>query len=212
MEYRLHNRVGVVTFSQPPSNSMTMDFFDGLKESLDKIRKEKPHAVIITGSGRHFSAGADIDELLTVADEYRMSAHYETYIGFENLECPVISAIRGVCLGAAFELTLFSHFRLCTKDAVFGLPEATFNLMPGLGGIGKVTHISGKAIAIDLAIRGGTFTAEDAFSYGLVDGIVEKKELMPLALKFAASLPTGKPIANRVVYIQKYLKSLLENE
>ena len=188
-----------------------MNFFDVLKQLLDVIRDKKPHALVITGAGRHFSAGANIDELLTMVDQERMLDHHKTFLGFENLELPVISAIQGVCLGAAFELTLFSHFRLCTKDAVLGMPESTFNLMPGLGGTGKLANIAGRAKAIELVMCGSTFSAADALKFGLVDAVVEKKALLPMAIQFATSLPPGKLIADRIVYIQKYLKPLMAN-
>ncbi len=101
-------------------------------------------------------------------------------------------------------LALFSHFRLCGEDAVFGLPEASFNLVPGLGGIYKLACISGEALALERVLKGSTFTAEDALKYKIIDKIVPKKALMPTAFNFAREVMQDFRVEKRGLYIKKY--------
>jgi enoyl-CoA hydratase len=141
-----------------------------------------------------------------------MLENYQAFVTLEQLEIPVISAIRGVCLGSAFELALFSHFRICAGDAVLGLPESTFNLMPGIGGIQRVATLAGKSKAIELILRGITFPAQDALEMGLVDAIVPRNEVMPLSLAFANALPGRVPDSDRRICIHKFLNPLYANQ
>jgi enoyl-CoA hydratase len=207
LHWSISQRIGRLTLNQPPSNTMTMGFFRELQMFMHEISTAKNlRAIIISGNGRHFSSGADITELLINVDEQTMLDNYKALVMLEQLKIPVISAIRGVCLGSAFEMALFSHFRICSEDAVLGLPESTFNLMPGLGGIQRVANLSGKAKAVELILRGNTFTANDAMEMGLVDAVVPKGEALSRSFAFANALPEHVQKADRTVCLYKYLK------
>lgn len=209
LQWNIEEGIGRLTLDQPPTNSTTMCFFrefHGLMIEIQSLRNLK--AIIISGTGRHYSSGADIAELLHHVDEQTMLYNYQACVMLEQLEIPVISAIRGVCLGSAFELALFSHFRLCSSDAVLGLPESTFNLMPGLGGISRVAALAGKAKAIEIILRGNTFPALDALEMGLADAVVSKNDLLPLSLSFAQAMPVNFNVADRKIYLHKYLKQM----
>jgi len=123
---------------------------------------------------------------------------------FEILSLPVISAIRGICLGSALELALFSHFRFCGEEAIFGLPESTFNLIPGIGGIQRFVSLAGKAQALDYILTGRTFDAPTALNLGVVDMILPRKELLTRAEEFAQWLPENYIPGMRKVYLQRY--------
>jgi len=212
--------IGMLELNTPPSNAMTMEFFSEFKSALEFVREQPEFlALIISGHGRHFSSGADVPVLLkeilekaetdkngrlTVVPDF-LSSNYKSLLMLESLSIPVISAIRGVCLGSALELALFSHFRLCGEDAVFGLPEASFNLVPGLGGIFKLCCISGEALAIERVLKGSTFTSEDALNYRIVDKVVPKKALLATANDFAKEVIRDFRIEKRALYIKKYL-------
>jgi enoyl-CoA hydratase/carnithine racemase len=209
LQFIIEQGIGQLTLNQPPSNTMTMGFFQEMQVLMQEVPKMKElKAIVISGNGRHFSSGADINELLNNVDNRIMLENYGAFVRLEQLEIPVISAIRGVCLGSAFELALFSHFRICAEDAVLGLPESTFNLMPGLGGIQRVVALAGKGRAIEMILRGITFSAADALEMGLVDMVVPKGEVMPLSVAFAKALPGGIQKASRAAYIYRFLKPL----
>ncbi len=209
IQWTVDEGIGLLMLDQPPSNTMTMDFFREMTVVADEIAaRQDLKAVIIFGNGRHYSSGADISELLQHVEQRIMVENYRSFARLEQLKIPVISAIRGVCLGSALELALFSHFRICSNDAVLGLPEAGFNLMPGIGGMQRVAKLAGTAKAIEITLRGNTFTAADALTMGLVDIIVPKSEVLELAVNFAKVLPSKIDKNHRQVYLHKHLNQL----
>jgi enoyl-CoA hydratase/carnithine racemase len=200
--------IGLLLMNQPPSNTMTLRFFAEFSKWTDLVAQDTGlKAVIIHGNGRHFSSGADLNELLVNLDEQLMVDNYRNFLKLERMGIPVISAIRGVCLGSALELALFSHFRICSGDAILGLPETTFNLMPGIGGIQRFATLAGKPKALEMILRGMTFSAADALQMGLVDAVVAKSEVLPVALKFARTLPWKMLDGCRTVYLKKFLNT-----
>jgi len=206
----MENRIGHLLITQPPSNNMTLKFFSEMK-SLKEIILRIPDlkAIIISGKGRHFSSGVDLDELLMKIShdeesESLLEINYWSLNYFETLPVPVISAIRGVCLGSAMELALFCNYRFCGEDAVFGLPETTFNLIPGIGGIHRFAALSGKARALNYIMTGGTFSSETALDLGIVDFVCPKRELLDQAFDFAAWLPENYIPGMRKVYLERY--------
>ena len=209
IHWGIEQGIGRLTLNQPPSNVMSMNFFTDMQVLMHEIsRLPGLRAIIISGAGRHYSSGADIGELLSHLDHATMLRNYKAFVALEQMDVPVISAIRGVCLGSAFELALFSHFRVCAEDAVLGLPESTFNLMPGLGGIQRVAALAGKAKAIEIILRGITFSASDALGMGLVDAVVSRNEVVPLSVAFANGLQGSFSHSDRAVIIHKFLKPL----
>jgi enoyl-CoA hydratase len=210
--------IGHMIMNQPPSNMMTIEFFSELGQIVEEMKKmTELKAVVISGQGRHFSAGAQLDELLNLVDVERSRDHgikngnlpeilnknFETFLFFEKLNIPVISAIRGVCLGSALEFALFTHYRFCGEDAVFGLPETTFNLLPGIGGISRVAMLSGRSKALELVLRGNTFPAEEALRIKIVDKILPKKKVVGQAIDFAGSIMNGYRKGKERLYLQK---------
>ncbi|MBE0648084.1 MAG: enoyl-CoA hydratase/isomerase family protein [Bacteroidales bacterium] len=214
IEWDVTDRIGHLVITQPPSNKMTVSFFRDmglLKEQIQHSSDLK--AIIITGKGRHFSSGADLDELLEEISRRNdsdtfLQANYSSLSFLEMLPIPVISAIRGVCLGSALELALFSHFRFCSEEAVLGMPEATFKLIPGIGGIQRFTALAGKAKALDYILTGQTFDAQTALELGIVDAVVAKRDLITEAEVFLQWLPENFSQVMRRVYLEKYSRKV----
>lgn len=205
--------IGQLVLNRPPGNRMTGEFFSDFNDMVDEMRGMKDlNAIVISSQGRHFSSGADLEELLEqTIDSHEMNEswvsisekNYRSFRFFEETDIPVIAAIRGVCIGSAFELALFSHFRFCGEDAVFGLPETTFNLMPGLGGIRKTAALCGQAKAIELVLRGNTFGAEEAKLNHLVDLIVPRRTVVDFALAFARKIRKNYKKQKASLYLQQ---------
>ncbi|MEI7662902.1 MAG: enoyl-CoA hydratase/isomerase family protein [Bacteroidota bacterium] len=209
IRWSVEDGIGLLLIGHPPSNSMTMEFFAEFRRWMKLISEvDALNAIVIHGNGRHFSSGADLDELLENVNEATMLDNYHCFSALGQLEIPVISAISGICLGSAFELALMSHFRICSANALVGLPEAGFNLMPGIGGISSVANLTGRAGALEIVMRGMSFAAADALEMGLVDAVVSKQELLPCAMNFARALPGRISREGRKIYILKYLTSL----
>jgi len=225
LSFVLNDGIGHLEFNQPPSNEMSLAFFSELGQITDRMRSmSEMKALVVSGKGRHFSSGARLPELLSLAKDGNsgksgaqesqmqkfLDENNRSFQFFEELKIPVISAIRGACLGSAFEITLFTHFRFCGEDAVFGLPETTFNLIPGIGGISRIYSLAGTAIALELVIRGNTFPAKEALKLHLVDLILPKKEVVQRAKEFALSLPSGYRKEKSRLYIRRYRNNQLQ--
>lgn len=204
---------------QPPSNRMDRLFFAELKTLIHEvIPVEDFGALIIHGQGRHFSSGADIEDLLSgIGEAEGHSAGKEDEIPafllennqhfcfFEELNVPVIAAIQGVCLGSALELAMFCHFRICAEGALLALPESSFNLMPGCGGTQTFTRLAGSSLSLQFLLEGKNMDAQEALSAGIVDRVVPRKELYPYCEKLAAALQENYQKERRDYYLRRKL-------
>ena len=219
LTFDLSDGIGHIVLNQPPSNEMTLSFFSEFARLTDLLRQmNNLKGILISGKGRHFSSGARLSELLSLSSENRKDFHANgnsmsnfleennrSFLFFEESTIPVVSAIRGACLGSAFELILFSHFRFCGKDSVFGLPESTFNLIPGIGGISRLTSLAGTAAALEIVLRGNTFSAEEAFRLHLIDQVFPQKEVVNLAMEFLRSLPGNYRREKSRIYLRRFI-------
>jgi enoyl-CoA hydratase len=220
ISFNIFNGIGHLELIQPPANQMTVEFFKEFNELVDELRLLKGlNAIIISSKGRHFSSGAILEELLETAtleegkvdplkiEDWKTISerNYRSFLFFEEVEIPVVAAIRGVCLGSAFELALFCHFRFCGEDAVFGLPETTFNLMPGLGGTRKVAFLSGESQAIELILKGNTFGADEAQMNHLIDKIVPRRKVVEFSVEFIQKVMKNYKKQKKSLYLKQIL-------
>lgn len=220
--WQKEDNIGHLILNRPPTNHMDKVFFDELGTLVSNIDTETDlNAIVIYGKGRHFSSGANLQDLLNLTgknikrnslgkiisypDFFQMNL--KTCLHLENLNIPVIAAIRGVCLGSALELSLFSHFRLCAKGAVLGFPETTFNLMPGCGGTQKLPRLTGSSKAIELLLTGNNFSPEEALRWNIIDKIVPKKNIVEIAVNFAKKIASNYNKEDSKYYVNKYLRN-----
>jgi len=195
--WQIDDCIGHLILNQPPGNNMNKLFFDELKLlHLELIPKTNLKAIIISGKGRHFSSGADLNELLqrVLADSNDNNEpqfllnNSSVFNFFEKLNIPVIAAIRGVCIGSAMELAMSCHFRFCEEGSLLGLPESTFNIMPGCGGTQLLTRLTGFSKAVELIIEGRNISPEEALSLGIIDKITPRKQVVQIATNFAKEI------------------------
>ena len=197
-DWKVKNSVGFLLLNQPPANAMTLSFFIELDELTRKIKSVgNLKGIIISGQGRHFSSGADLKELTNSINHHLnydqdaksrsipefMLKNLESFNFFNDLNIPVVAAIKGVCIGSAFELALHCHFRLCAEKVVLGLPESTYGLIPGLGGIPRLMNIVSKITAMEFAFTGSTFNSAEALKKNLVDRVIAGKDVLSAAEK-----------------------------
>jgi enoyl-CoA hydratase/carnithine racemase len=156
-------------------------------------------AVVFTGEGDSFCAGADIVEL---KDRTMLSATWapdriDTVV--EGLRKPVVGALHGHVLGGGFELALAFTMRVAADNFRGALPEIKLGVFPGLGGTQRLPRMIGEARALDLILTGRTIDAAEALAMGLVCAVVPLAQLRERALDLARKLASGPPIATRVV-------------
>jgi enoyl-CoA hydratase len=199
--------IATVTINRPEAmNALNADVFLGLQEAAIQL-KENPEVrvAILTGAGeKAFSAGIDLKMVASggggraIFGDYRDG--YDRLYGlksiwtmYENLAIPVIAAVNGFCLGAAFELILCCDMRLACDSAQFGLPEIQFGVIPDLGSTQRLPRIVSPGIAKELILTGRRIGADAALRIGLVDHVYPKDQLMPEALKLAEEIAKLNP-------------------
>lgn len=192
LKFYEENHIGYLILNRPPKNEMDAIFFSELSDFLkDILPKLSLKGLVITGEGRHFSSGANVEELAEFAAKKEFS-YFENNINYlESVSLcpfPVIAVVNGLCFGSAFELALACHIRIASKRALFSLPEITFNLMPGCGGTYFLPRLIGKSKAIGLILSGRSLLADEAHQLGIVDIIADKKNIMKTALQLIEKL------------------------
>jgi len=213
IDWHIEDEIGFIQLNQPPANSMSKLFFYEIRELADTILNNKAvRAIIITGKGRHFSSGADINDLLSFDSNYPQQAtdfylaNSQTFKRFYMAHIPVIAAIKGVCIGSAMELAMACHFRIATENIIMGFPEAGFNLMPGCGGTVYLAALLDEKDMMELLHTGKNLNTHEALNMGIVDEVVGKNELIEKAVTFAKNIVNNYNPAHRDFYIKKYLK------
>lgn len=177
--------VAHVVIEGPPRNELGFRFFAELAELLDDFLGQRPvRGVILSGRGRHFSAGSNVQEIFDRLDRLGDEAwdwrqqHVDLLDRLARLPCPVVAAIGGVCLGSALELALACDYRLAADNALLGSPEAQYGLLPGCGGTQRLPRLIGHARALEMILSGEPVDAQRAARWGLVDAVVPRKELL----------------------------------
>lgn len=134
--------------------------------------------MFISGDSRAFAAGADIGSLAEAnAIELYQSGFSELWDEVATIKKPIIAAVSGYALGGGFELALLCDIVVCTRDAVFGLPETGIGTIPGAGGTQRLVRAVGKSMAMEMILTGRWLDAEEAVWYGIASSIVEMPNL-----------------------------------
>lgn len=190
--YSVNDGIGHIVLNAPPYNMMEKRWSQQFRAIVTSLSPESLRGIVVSGAGRHFSAGAVLDDIARTAQEsyetgnsadaFPLSRDSLTFHMLAELPIPVVAAMRGVCIGSGFELALACHYRVCDKNATMGLVESTFGLMPGCGGTLRLTHLVGRAKAVELALSGQRFGSEEALSLRIVHEVVHHSELVDRAV------------------------------
>jgi enoyl-CoA hydratase len=202
--YGLTGGVAVITLNRPDAlNALSPEMLDALDSALGRAHgDEGARAVVITGAGRAFCAGADIRHFTTLAPagvrEYAGRA-IEVFRHIEEMGKPVIAAINGVALGGGCELAMACTLRIAADTARLGQPEINLGIIPGYGGTQRLARLVGRGRALELLLTGDAMTAEEAWRIGLVNRVVPAASLAAEARRLAQALATRAPIAVRYI-------------
>ncbi|NVO18592.1 MAG: enoyl-CoA hydratase/isomerase family protein [Bacteroidetes bacterium] len=209
MEYeilqpQLDGAVLIVTINRPESlNALNTKFFNELDQLLAKEASAPGvRAVIITGIGKAFVAGADIAEMVNKKPEEASNFSrrgQKTFQTIVNHPIPVIAAINGFALGGGLELAMACDFRIASTAAKFGQPEVNLGLIPGYAATQRLSRLVGMGNALYLLTTGEVITAEDGFRLGLVQKLTEPEKLMEEAIRIANVIASKGPKAVKTV-------------
>lgn len=196
IEVEQKDGVAILTMNNPPVNQLSPDFAMELGKAIaEAFGDDGIKAIILTGTGKNFIAGADIRQVQAIKDEDAVFTQALTWAQFMNqIEMgpkPVICAINGNALGGGLELAMAGHYRVAAKGVNLGQPEVQIGLIPGAGGTQRLPRLIGLPNAVEMITTGKPIKTEKAYSRGLVDEMVELDALMDAALKAASRFIRG---------------------
>ena len=190
-----------LTLNRPDKlNAIDLAMLDALDAALGAIERDpEVRAVVLTGAGRAFSAGADIKEWTALAPlEFGRSWGLRGHALFDRLAAlppPVIAALNGIAFGGGLELALCADIRIASAPARLGLPEVTIAALPGWGGTQRLPRLIGPGRAKHLILTGQPIDAARAEAWGLVTEVLAEGALLARAKALAAQIAANAPIA-----------------
>jgi enoyl-CoA hydratase/3-hydroxyacyl-CoA dehydrogenase len=180
-------------------NAINPKMLEELSRTLDELEEDPDiRVVIVKGSGRAFSAGADVTAFAGINPILAVKASrkfQELTLKMQFYTKPVIAAIHGYALGGGLELALSADFRIASEDAMLGQPEINLGFIPGAGATQRLARIVGPARAKELIMTGDLIPAVEAYKMGLVNKVVKPEALDGEARSLAMKLADKPPLA-----------------
>lgn len=194
----VEDHVAVVTMDAPPVNAQSREFVEELISVFDELNETpEVRAIILTGAGKIFSAGADIKSRGKIGvqpgDTYRHLRRTRE-VGFCIMESnkAVIAAVNGPALGAGMGLAVCADIVLASENAVFGLPEIDVGLM---GGVRHTMRLLPHSLARRMVLTGYRVPAAELYRRGIIEDCVPREELMAAAMRIASEIASKSPMA-----------------
>jgi enoyl-CoA hydratase/carnithine racemase len=202
----LHERRGAVsllTLNRPAKlNPLSNELIAAIMAALDQIELDpEVRAVVITGAGRAFSAGADI-----IAFQHPMRAGPEAAIAHfmrpghqmtrrvESFREPIIAAVNGLAFGGGCELVEATHIALAAENATFSKAEIDIGIIPAFGGTQRLPRHVGRKAAIELILSGRRCDAREAHALSLINRVVAGADLLAQSMALAMELAEKPPL------------------
>lgn len=194
------NGILTLTLNRPEKlNALSTEVLDALTELFHSAKvNPKVKALMITGNGKAFCAGADINRLAecTAQTGYEFACHgQEVFRLLETMGKPSLAAVNGFAFGGGCELAISTTMRIASVKAMFGQPEVKLGVIPGYGGTQRLARLIGKGRAMDLCLTGRFINAETALNWGLVTEVVEPEQLLEQGKNILKGILSMAPLA-----------------
>ncbi len=198
VRWERQGEIGVLSISNGKENYLVSPDFINFNQLIEWTSEDGLKGIIIRGTGRNFSAGADIEQLGKLADDekklaQKMNQGKKILNYIEDLDIPVIAAINGVCFGGGLEIALATHLRVCSSRALFAFPELNHGLIPGLGGSFRLFQLLGKKV-YDIILSADLINSDQAKEYGFINYIADSKDSFELAKQKLQSMISDRSI------------------
>jgi methylglutaconyl-CoA hydratase len=213
-------RVATITFNRPDKrNALSVQMIEEIMAALAEVEKSESVVLILTGAGKAFCAGMDLEELKSltsktpsenVADSDRMARFFRAIYEFPK---PTIAAVNGAAMAGGAGIATMCDFTLALAEATFGYTEVRIGFVPAIVSSILVWQVGHKT-ARDLLLTGRAFEAAEAQSLGLVNEVVSPKSLLPRARELAKQLMENSPAALRMTkkLLNSYLAKSLDKQ
>ena len=198
--YDVADRIATITVNRPDKlNALNDATLTELERAIEAARADSAvGAILLTGAGRAFVAGADIKELQSKAgaEAYALARRGQAIFDrFETSPKPVVAAVNGFALGGGCELAMACHVRIASEQAKFGQPEVKLGTIAGYGGTQRLPRLVGKGRALQLLLTGEIIDAAEALRIGLVNQVVAPDALIETTRKLIAQMLANGPLA-----------------
>jgi 3-hydroxyacyl-CoA dehydrogenase len=191
VRYEVEDGIGVITVDNPPVNALGPGVREGIIDAVERGNADpNVSAMVLIGAGRSFIAGADIRQF---GKPRAQPARRSTDV-LDVSAKPVVAAIHGYALGGGLEHALSCNYRVAVPSAKVGLPEVLIGVLPGGGGTQRLPRLIGPKAAMDMIVSGRHVPAEEAKKLGIVDEIVDEKDVRSAAIRFAKSIASTRPL------------------
>ena len=190
IKFETQGVVGVITIDNPPANALNFETKKGISDCVRICMDDDAYkAVVITGAGRMFVAGADISEFGTKTPD-GVPELEDIIDSIELSPKPIVAAINGLALGGGMELAMGCHYRLAAPTVTVGQPEVNLGFIPGGGGTQRLPRLIGVELALEMIVTGKPIDATKAHEAGAIDEIVEG-DLVARAVEFAEQMASS---------------------
>lgn len=201
VHFTLDDGIAVITLDSPPANAFTDELHDDFIAALDELALHPVRAAIVTGTGRFFQAGGDMNRFLTLqtledAEAFVLKAQ----VFMDRIAAtpyPTVAAINGYALGGGLEIALACDLRVAATDARLGLPEASYGILAGAGGTQRLARLVGPGRAKWIMYTGRQFSADQALAWGIVEHVTSADRLLPDCRELAREIAANSPVAVR---------------
>jgi enoyl-CoA hydratase len=194
--------IGIITLNRPQAmNALSNKLVTEVISALSEFEKDDGvRCLVITGSERAFSAGADIKEMAEMsAIQMTMTGHFfPLWDKLGHYPKPIVGALSGFVLGGGLELSMSLDVLIASETTQLGQPEIDIGVMPGGGGTQRLTRAVGKSKAMEMILTGKRIGAEEAKTLGLVSRVVPKEAYLEEAKKVASEIASKSPVAIRL--------------
>jgi len=178
----VRQHIALVMIDNPPVNALGVAVRRGLQQAIALAEADaNVHAVLITGAGKAFIAGADIREFGLPPQGPALP---DVCNAIEACTKPVVAAIHGPALGGGLEVAMSAHYRVATETAKLGLPEVQLGLLPGAGGTQRTPRLIGAQAALELMLSGRHIGAREALRMGLIDHVATSDDVQTEGLAY----------------------------
>ncbi|WP_404442003.1 enoyl-CoA hydratase/isomerase family protein [Sutcliffiella horikoshii] len=202
IEVSIESSIGIVKLNRPKVlNAINRPMVTEIVTVLEEFdRNDEVKVMVLTGNGRAFAAGADIDEMAeATAIELELLNQFTEWDRLAWVKKPIIGAIQGFALGGGFELALCCDILFASHDAEFGFPEISLGVMPGAGGTQRLTKLMGKSKAMEWLLTGDRMSAKEALHYGVINRAIPRELLMEETMNFAKKIAKQPPLSLRLI-------------
>ncbi len=194
-------QTGIIQLNRPQAlNALSAQLQrEGVEALLAFDADPQVRCIILTGSDKAFSAGADIKEMSNRSSA-EMLDRFNTslFSALRRVRKPVIAAVSGYCFGGGCEVALACDMIVASETAQFGQPEIKIGVIPGGGGTQRWTRIVGKARALEIMLTGDPIPAAKALAWGIVNAVAPLDSYMAEAKKLAGRVGGQAPLAARM--------------